>query len=99
MIKKKGFNIYPLQIEKRISSIQGIDECAYYSKFGKTSEESYLDLVLGEGSEKQAVLKEVEQVLKKEFLEYEFPDYIQIKNDLPKTNVGKIDYKILQAEK
>ena len=99
MIKKKGFNIYPLRIEKRISSIQGIDECAYYSKFGKTSEESYLDLVLGEGSEKQTVLKEVEQVLKKEFLEFEFPDHIQIKSDLPKTNVGKIDYKILQAEK
>ena len=96
MIKKKGFNIYPLRIEKRISSIAGVDECAYFAKIGERSENTYLYLVIHDQKEKESILEQAKQVLKKEFYDYEFPEHLEVKDDLPKTNVGKIDYKVLE---
>ncbi len=99
MIKKKGFNIYPLRIEKRICSIPGVDECAYFARREKEHEATYLYLVVHEQGEKDAILSKSQQILKNEFFDYEYPEHLEIRPDLPKTNVGKIDYKVLENEK
>ncbi|MBP5217051.1 MAG: acyl--CoA ligase, partial [Bacilli bacterium] len=96
MIKKKGFNIYPLRIEKRISSIPGVDECAYFARVGERSENTYLYLVIRDKKEKESILEEAKAILRKEFYDYEFPEHLEVKDDLPKTNIGKIDYKVLE---
>lgn len=93
IIKKKGMNIFPLAIEKRISQLEFISECAYLSK-GETNLETYLFVSIHDIKEDEAE-KLIIETFKNSFYEYEMPDHIVFKKSLPKTNVSKIDYNAL----
>ena len=94
VIKKKGMNIFPLAIEKRISQLDFIKECAYLAKDEPNKVETYLFVAIQNKSQDEA-LKLLEETFKKSFFNYEAPDHIIFKDTLPKTNVSKIDYTSL----
>lgn len=98
MIKKKGLNIYPLAIEKFVSSLPYVEECAYLGEQKDGRDYTALFVHLKEGipfeSKKDNILDE----LKEEFNSYELPDFIFAKNEFEHTNVGKIDYISLSKE-
>lgn len=88
MILVSGFNVYPNELEEVIALMPGVLECA---AIGVPSEET------GEAVKVFIVRKDpnlteeaVAEYCKKEFTNYKRPKYIQFRDELPKTNVGKI---------
>ena len=92
-IKKKGFNIYPLLVEKEVSSIEGVEECAYLSKFGEKEEETYLFLHLKDGAKEEKVSETIKKMIKEKFFDFVLPDHFIFVPTFPRTKVAKIDAK------
>ncbi len=97
VIKKRGFNIFPLSIEKYVSSLANVKECAYLSKNNGKEEVTYLFISPENNVELKTLKEEILNSLKSEFQAYEIPDNIVFENNFKKTNVGKIDYVYLES--
>lgn len=95
VIKKRGFNVFPLRIEKYISSLSYIDECAYLSKTNDKEEVTYMFIKPFNENDNLALESKIREEMKNNFETYEMPDKIIITRDFKKTNVGKIDYNYL----
>lgn len=95
VIKKRGFNIFPLSIEKYVSSLKNVKECAYLSKNNGKEEITYLFIAPEDNIDTNTLKEEILSNLKQEFQTYEIPDYIMFEKEFKKTNVGKIDYVYL----
>lgn len=97
MILVSGFNVYPTEIEGVVAMHPGVLECACVG---------VPDANAGEAVKLFVVRKDpaltVEQLMdycKEQFTAYKKPKYIEFRNDLPKTNVGKILRRELREEK
>jgi len=96
MIKVSGFNVFPNEVENVIASNPKVLEVA---AIGVADEKS------GEVIKAYVVKKDqslTEQELKKycheNLTNYKVPKHIEFRNDLPKSNIGKIIRRILKEE-
>jgi long-chain acyl-CoA synthetase len=97
MILVSGFNVYPTEIEGVVALHPGVLECACIGVPDENSGEAVKLFVV----RKDPALT-VEQLMvycKEQFTAYKKPKYIEFRNDLPKTNVGKILRRELRDEK
>lgn len=97
MILVSGFNVYPNEIEGVIASHPGVLECACIGVPDKNSGEAVKLFVV----RKDPTLT-TEQLMifcKEQFTAYKKPKYIEFRDELPKTNVGKILRRELRDEK
>ena len=97
MILVSGFNVYPNEIEGVIAAHPGVLECACVGVPDAHSGEAVKLFVV----RKDPVLSK-EQLLdycKHELTAYKKPKYIEFRDELPKTNVGKILRRQLRDEK
>ncbi len=88
MILVSGFNVYPNEIEQVITTHPGVVECAAIGVPDDKSGEAVKVFVV----RKDPALT-VEQLLefcKENFTGYKKPKYIEFRDELPKSNVGKI---------
>lgn len=95
IIKKRGFNIFPLSIEKHLSSLDYIEECAYLNKNNGKEEITYLFVNPIKNQSEDLIREKIKTEFKNNFQSYEMPDKIIFLNDFKKTNVGKTDYVYL----
>jgi len=88
MILVSGFNVYPNEIEDVVAAHPGVLECAAIGVPDAGSGEAVMLFVVKKdpGLTKEALVK----YCAKELTGYKRPKYIEFRNDLPKTNVGKI---------
>jgi long-chain acyl-CoA synthetase len=91
MIIVSGFNVYPVEIENALDSISDIKESAVIGvKDTDTGERSVAFVIFKSGAymtENEIILE-----LRKQLTSYKVPrEIIIIKDDLPKTLIGKID--------
>ncbi len=89
MILVSGFNVYPNEIEQVVGLHPGVLECAAVGVADdKSGEAVKLFVVRKDG----ALLDEDElmRYCKDNFTGYKRPKYIEFRDELPKTNVGKI---------
>ena len=88
MIIVSGFNVYPNEVEAVVSGIPGVRECACIGvPDTATGEAVKLFIVRGD----PALTKEqVLEACKEQLTAYKKPKFIEFRDDLPKTNVGKI---------
>ncbi len=97
MIIVSGFNVYPNEIEEVVMSHPGVLEVACIGVPDNNSGEAVKLFVV----RKDAALT-AEQLLdfcKHELTAYKKPKYIEFRDELPKTNVGKILRRQLRDEK
>jgi long-chain acyl-CoA synthetase len=97
MILVSGFNVYPNELEEVIMAHPGVLECAVVGVPDEHSGEAVKVFVV----RKDAAL-DAEQLMdycKQEFTGYKKPKYIEFRDELPKTNVGKILRRALREEK
>ncbi|MEF7615025.1 long-chain-fatty-acid--CoA ligase [Aquincola sp. MAHUQ-54] len=89
MILVSGFNVYPTEIEQVVGLHPGVLECAAVGVPDEKSGEAVkLFIVRAEGVTLDE--NEVMRYCKENFTAYKRPKYIEFRDDLPKSAVGKI---------
>ncbi|MEY9126281.1 long-chain acyl-CoA synthetase [Bradyrhizobium yuanmingense] len=97
MILVSGFNVYPNEVEEVIASHPGVLECAVIGIPDSKSGEAVKAFVVKKDPNltADAVIKFCHDQL----TGYKVPKHVEFRNDLPKTNVGKILRRQLRDEK
>ena len=99
MIITSGYNVYPAQIEEVLEKHPAVSEVTvigvphpYKIEVGKVF------AVLRDGFDPEAVKEELIELCKKNLAVYAIPREWEFCDSLPKTIVGKTDYRKLQEE-
>ena len=88
MILVSGFNVYPNEIEQVVSLHPGVLECAVVGvSDDKSGEAVKLFVVKAEGALSE---DDLSSYCKDNFTAYKRPKYIEFRDELPKSTVGKI---------
>ena len=96
MILVSGFNVYPNEIEDVVTSHPQVVECAAVGVPDEKSGEAVkVFLVSGSPDLKEAELKEF---CRERLTAYKVPKFFEFREELPKTNVGKILRRELRDE-
>ena len=97
MIIVSGFNVFPNELENAVSLCPGVLECAVIGVPDEQAGEAIKLFVI----KKDANLSEedVKAYCRQNLTGYKVPKYIVFRDDLPKTNVGKILRRELRAGK
>jgi len=88
MILVSGFNVYPNEIEQVVSLHPGVLECAAIGIPDSKSGEAVKLFVVK--SDPTLSEDDVASYCRENFTAYKRPKYIEFRDDLPKSNVGKI---------
>ncbi len=97
MILVSGFNVYPNEIEGVISSHPGVLECACIGVPDANSGEAVKLFVVRK--DPNLTTEMLQDFCKEQLTAYKKPKHIEFRDDLPKTNVGKILRRELRDEK
>jgi long-chain acyl-CoA synthetase len=97
MILVSGFNVFPNELENVISLCPGVVECAAIGVADEKQGEAIKIFVV----KNQPTLSEddVARYCRQNLTGYKLPKYIEFRDDLPKTNVGKILRRELRSAK
>ena len=88
MILVSGFNVYPTEIEQVVSLHPGVLECAAVGVVDERSGEAVKLFVV---KKDQALSEEdIASYCRENFTAYKRPKSIEFRDELPKSNVGKI---------
>ena len=101
MIISSGFNVYPSQIEKVLKTDSRIDNCVVVGQpHPYKVEVPVAYIVLKPDVKKDSKLKkDLKSLCIKNLARHSIPSKFEFKDELPKTLMGKIDYKSLQKKK
>jgi long-chain acyl-CoA synthetase len=97
MILVSGFNVYPNEIEGVLAMHPGVLECACIGVPDANSGEAVKLFVVRK--DVSLTVDELMNYCKENFTAYKKPKYIEFRDELPKTNVGKILRRELRDEK
>jgi long-chain acyl-CoA synthetase len=97
MILVSGFNVYPNELEDVIASHPGVLECAVVGVPDENSGEAVKVFVVRK--DPNLTTEQLMDYCKTQFTGYKKPKYIEFRDELPKTNVGKILRRVLRDEK
>jgi long-chain acyl-CoA synthetase len=97
MILVSGFNVYPNEIEGVVAAHPGVLECACIGVPDSNSGEAVKLFVVRK--DPALTSEQLMSYCKEQFTAYKKPKYIEFRDDLPKTNVGKILRRELRDEK
>ncbi|BDT61426.1 long-chain-fatty-acid--CoA ligase [Massilia varians] len=97
MILVSGFNVYPNELEGVIAGHPGVLECAVIGVPDEHSGEAVKVFVVRKDPNLSA--EQLMDYCKQQFTGYKKPKYIEFRDELPKTNVGKILRRALRDEK
>lgn len=96
MILVSGFNVYPNEIEDVLSMHPNIAECAAIGVPDEKSGEAVKIFVAAKQGEIDTA--ELKEFLRGQLTGYKMPRYIEVRDELPKTNVGKVLRRTLRDE-
>jgi acyl-CoA synthetase (AMP-forming)/AMP-acid ligase II len=96
MIIVSGFNVFPNELENVISTCPGVVECAAIGIEDQQQGESIKIFVVKD--DPTLTEADVAAFCKQQLTGYKRPKYIEFRDDLPKTNVGKILRRELRSE-
>ena len=95
MIIVSGFNVFPNELENVISLCPGVVECAAIGIADKSQGEAIKVFVVK--NDPALTEEDISAYCKQHLTGYKRPKYIEFRDDLPKTNVGKILRRELRA--
>lgn len=99
MIVSSGYNVYPSQIEEVLERHPGVlDSTVIGIPHPYKIEVAKAFIVLKPGFQEKKVLPELEELCKKNLAKYSIPKEFEFRKSLPKTMVGKVDFRKLQQE-
>ena len=97
MILVSGFNVYPNEVEGVLAAHPGVLECACIGVPDSNSGEAVKLFVVRK--DPNLTVEQLQAYCKEQFTGYKRPRFIEFRDSLPKTNVGKILRRELRDEK
>ncbi len=97
MIIVSGFNVYPNEVEGVVAGHPGVLECACIGVPDANAGEAVKLFVVRK--DPSLTVEQLQEFCKHELTAYKKPKYIEFRDELPKTNVGKILRRQLRDEK
>jgi long-chain acyl-CoA synthetase len=88
MILVSGFNVYPNEVEDVVAAHPDVLEAAAVGVADENAGEAIKLFVVSKNSQLDA--DTLRAWCKKELTAYKVPKYIEFRDELPKTNVGKV---------
>ena len=100
MIISNGYNIYPIELEDIISKCKYVDSCTVVAIPHKIKNQTpKAVIVLKEGIEDTfEVRNEIKSYCFKNIARYAVPSEYEFRKSIPRTAVGKVDYRSLQKK-
>jgi acyl-CoA synthetase (AMP-forming)/AMP-acid ligase II len=95
MILVSGFNVFPNELENVISLCPGVIECAAVGVPDEKQGESIKVFVVR--SDVTLTEEDIAKYCRENLTGYKHPKYIEFRDELPKTNVGKVLRRELRA--
>ncbi|MCI0735613.1 MAG: hypothetical protein L0Y50_04985 [Beijerinckiaceae bacterium] len=95
MILVSGFNVYPNEVEAVLSGLAGVKECAVIGVPDSTTGEVVKAFIVR--GDPALAAKDVREFCRRELAAYKVPRLVEFREDLPKSNIGKILRKELRA--
>ena len=101
MIISNGYNIYPLELEEIISKCKYVEACTVVAVPHKIKNQTpKAVIVLKNGIEDSFEIRnEIKSYCFKNIARYAVPSEYEFRKSIPKTAVGKVDYRSLQTKK
>jgi long-chain acyl-CoA synthetase len=95
MIDVSGFKVFPNEVEAVLAGLAGVKECAVIGVPDAASGEAVKAFVVrGDPALDAAAIR---NFCRRELANYKVPKFVEFRDDLPKSNVGKILRKDLRA--
>jgi long-chain acyl-CoA synthetase len=96
MIDVSGFKVFPNEVEAVLTKLAGVKECAVIGVPDAASGEAVKAFVVrGDPALDAAAIR---NFCRRELANYKVPKFVEFRDDLPKSNVGKILRKDLRTE-
>ena len=99
MIIVSGFNVYPTEVEECLSGHLDILESAAIGVPDDKTGEAVKAFIVLKGTLNTLDIKELRLYCKENLAAYKVPKYVEIRQELPKTNVGKVLRRALRDER
>ena len=96
MILVAGFNVYPNEVEDVVASHPGVLECAAIGVPDPKSTEAVKIFIVKKDPELTA--DAIKQHCRNGLTGYKVPKHVEFRDELPKSNVGKIIRRLLKEE-
>jgi long-chain acyl-CoA synthetase len=100
MIKSSGFNVYPAQVEAVLYQHPLISEACVIGVPDEAQVERVVAVVVlkDPAQESEATVRAIIDFCRERLIKWSCPRAIEFRRELPKTRVGKVDFKVLMAE-
>ncbi len=101
IIVSRGYNIYPSQLESVLNSHYDVSESCVvgvYDSYKMQKVKAYVVLKNQCEQNEEKIIKDIKEHCIKNIAKYALPYKIEIIKELPKTLLGKVDYRKLEQE-
>ncbi|HSN70711.1 MAG TPA: AMP-binding protein [Steroidobacteraceae bacterium] len=100
MIKSSGFNVYPTQVEAVLYQHPAVAEACVIGVPDESQVERVEAVIVPKSGFEAtpALATELIEHCRKHLIKWSCPRRVEFRSDLPRTRVGKIDYKALEQE-
>ncbi len=100
IIISSGYNLYPSHIESVLSNYPGVETvCVVGKKHPHKGHIAKAFIVLKDGiAGNDEMKKDIKKYCEKYLSKYSIPYEFEFRSELPKTMIGKVDYKVLEDE-
>ena len=100
MIKSSGFNVYPAQVEAVLYQHPLISEACVIGVPDEAQVERVVAVVVlkDPAQESEATVRALIDFCRERLIKWSCPREIEFRRELPRTRVGKVDFKVLVAE-
>jgi long-chain acyl-CoA synthetase len=100
MIKSSGFNVYPAQVEAVLLEHRRVAEACVIGVPDESQGERVAAVVVlkDRAHESDATARELIAFCRERLIKWSCPRQIEFRAELPKTRIGKVDFKALAAE-
>ncbi len=98
VVKIAGYNVFPSNIEKCAESVEGVRRAACVYVEDDRHPYCHLYITVEDGVNNSEILSRVASTFKSNLIRYSIPEKMEIVDDFPYTEIGKIDRKVLKQK-
>jgi long-chain acyl-CoA synthetase len=98
VVKVSGVGVFPSEIEKLIENVPGVEACSAISIPDDRLNNAIKVFVVAKYFDEEGMRHDIMETCQKYLIRWAVPKEIEFRKELPRTLLGKIDFKTLQKE-